>query len=75
MNIKTKGHYCVNKNPQETGEHEVHDVSCESPHLPKPENRIELGWHPDCHSALEEARRHYLNVDGCAECCASCHTR
>ena len=67
--------YCVNKNAQPTGEHEVHnlDVSCH--HLPDLSNRQNLGWHSDCHGAIRQAKEYYLNVDGCAYCCPVCHTR
>ena len=69
------GTYCVNKNAQSTGEHEVHEVKCTSPTLPHPTNRVDLGWHADCHSAVRKAREHYSNVDGCRNCCFPCHTR
>ncbi len=67
--------YILNRNPQSTGEHEVHKMNCENPHLPKPENRIDLGWHPNCKSAIVEARKHFIKVNGCAECCSECNKR
>ena len=67
--------YCVNKNAQNTGEHEVHKISCTSPYLPDEENRIHLGRHADCHSAVRKAREIYNNVDGCYHCCRPCHNR
>ena len=67
--------YCVNKNAQPTGEHEVHETTCEKPNMPEPKNRVDLGWHVDCHSAVKEAKKKYSNVDGCYYCCNPCHTR
>jgi len=66
-------YYCVNKNAQPTGEHEVHKLDTSCPHLPAPENRIDLGWHSDCQSALRKAKEFYSNVDGCAYCCPTCN--
>lgn len=66
--------YCVNKNAP-TGEHEVHDTTCEKPNMPAPQNRVDLGRHANCHSAVSEAKRHYRSVDGCYYCCRPCHTR
>lgn len=65
--------YCVNKQAQTTGEHEVHEMSCNN--LPDSINQQSLGWHSDCHSAVKEAKEHYSNVDGCKHCCRACHTR
>lgn len=67
------GIYCVNKNAQSTGEHEVHLVSCTSKYLPHPDNRKDLGYHEDCHSAIRTARQYYDNVDGCYYCARACH--
>ena len=67
--------YCVNKNPQPTGEHEVHDLDASCSYLPDYSNRLDLGWHTNCHSAVKKAKEHYNNVDGCYYCCSDCHTR
>ena len=66
-------HYCVNKNAQNTGEHEVHKVGCV--HYPDQANRVSLGEHNSCHTAVTAARKHYDNVDGCFYCSIDCHTR
>jgi hypothetical protein len=66
--------YCVNRNAQPTGEHEVHNVDT-CGHLPFTENRIGLGSHVSCFTAVAAARQHFWNVDGCAYCCPQCHTR
>lgn len=64
--------YCVNKQAQSTGEHEVHEMSCN--HLPDSNNQQDLGWHSDCESAVEKAKDYYDNVDGCYYCSEDCHT-
>jgi len=65
--------YYVNKNAQDTGEHEVHEVGCS--YLPHADNRIFLGEFRSCRPAVEEARKHFSNVDGCYYCSRECHTR
>ena len=67
--------YCVNRNAQPTGEHEVHKLDGSCTRLPEKSNQLDLGWHPDCHSAVRKAREFYNNVDGCYYCCASYHTK
>ena len=75
------GKYCVNRNANSGGEHEVHIVEylvstispCER--LPKPANQEGLGVHLNCHSAVRAAKKHYLLVDGCSYCCKPCHTK
>ena len=65
--------YYVNKVAQATGEHEVHTSSCS--YLPLAENRVYLGSFDTCKAAIQEAKKHYANVDGCYYCCRPCHTR
>ena len=67
--------FCVNKNAQPTGEHEVHNLDAGCNHLPEFHNRHQLGNHTNCQSAVTAARRVYNNVDGCAYCAPACHTR
>lgn len=67
--------YCVNKNPQSTGEHEVHNITAGCHKLPDPANRKQLGDHAHCSTAITEAKKHYANVDGCYFCSKACHTR
>lgn len=73
--------YCVNANSQSRTvlggeEHEVHDLTpgaCNR--LPNSENRIPLGSHPNCDSALRAAGNLVTGkVDGCYYCCNPCHT-
>ncbi len=65
--------YYVNRNAQSTGEHEVHKATCGR--LPEPVNRIDLGNHSTCQQAIEAAKKHFTNVDGCAYCSPACHRR
>lgn len=64
--------YCVNRNAQDDGDHEVHRGGCR--YLPLPENRIDLGPCADCHAAVRAARKHYPRADGCYHCSRSCDT-
>lgn len=66
--------YCVNTNAQSNGDHEVHNTdpgAC--PTLPNPSNRLDLGTHLGCHSAVAKAKLAYPTADGCAHCCPLCH--
>ena len=65
--------YYVNRNAQETGEHEVHKETCNR--LPDLVNRIDLGSHSTCQQALAAAKKHFSNVDGCAWCSSACHKK
>ena len=67
--------FIVNKNPQSTGEHEVHNLDAGCSYLPDPANQHPLGIHQDCHGAVAAAQNTYSNVDGCAYCAPDCHTR
>jgi hypothetical protein len=67
--------YCVNKNAQpETGDHEVHDLASEKGCWPDSENRLNLGAYASCGEAVEAAKRHYSDVNGCYHCANECHT-
>ena len=46
--------YYLNRNAQANGDHEVHTEHCQ--HLPEPHNRIYLGEHSGCHSAVATAK-------------------
>ena len=67
--------FCVNRNAQSTGEHEVHNLTARCSYLPQPGNRISLGEHSNCRGAVAAARQHFTNVDGCAYCAPACHTK
>lgn len=64
--------YYVNKNAQTNGDHEVHKSTCLN--LPLIENRINLGNHSSCTSAVIEAKKHFSKVNGCYHCSNPCHT-
>lgn len=65
--------YCVNTNADNRGDHEVHRLDvCNR--LPDLRNRKELGWHPDCKSAVKEAKKTYSTANGCYYCSPDCHT-
>ncbi|MFA6200492.1 MAG: hypothetical protein WC679_08830 [Bacteroidales bacterium] len=65
--------YYVNKNAQDSGEHEVHKESCN--YLPSEDNLIYLGDFPTCAEAIREAKKHYPDVDGCYYCCFPCNKK
>jgi hypothetical protein len=62
--------YCVNNQPQNNGDHEVHRQGC--PWWPA--DRRSLGEHPNCHSAVAMAKVFYGQANGCAHCSKECHT-
>lgn len=65
--------YYVNKNAQSNGDHEVHQsTGCPTP--ANEENRLYLGIFQTCHGAVREAKKHYPQSNGCANCCPDCHT-
>jgi len=72
--------YILNKRMQgsKSGKNfEVHnEETCG--HLPDPVNRLDLGMHPDCHSAKAHAKSKYpknaKDIDGCFYCSNPCHT-
>lgn len=67
--------YYVNKNTQANGDNEVHrsdEVNCQTPAAPH--NRVDLGWHADCHSAVGAAKARGYNANGCYYCANACHT-
>ncbi len=64
--------YLVNTNPQPNGDHEVHTTSCG--HLPNLTNRLDLGEHSTCTTAVAAAKRYYPTANGCYYCANPCHT-
>lgn len=65
--------YYVNKNAQANGDHEVHQATgCPTP--ADEHNRIYLGDFASCHGAVQEAKKHYPQSNGCANCSPACHT-
>lgn len=64
--------YHVNKNAQSNGDHEVHVSGCG--HAPDVANRLQLGEHSTCQSAVREAKKTYSQSNGCYYCSNACHT-
>jgi hypothetical protein len=64
--------FYVNKNAQSNGDHEVHESGCSW--MPAEKNRIYLGSFDNCHEAVEEAKKHYEQVNGCYHCSNPCNT-
>ena len=64
--------YCVNKEAQQNGDHEVHTYECS--YLPSEDNRLYLGSFSTCQEAVLEARKYYSQVNGCYYCSNPCHT-
>ncbi len=65
-------YYCVNKNAQLNGDHEVHRRGCSF--YPEIQNRMNLGSFSNCRGAVQEARKFFSRVNGCYYCSISCHT-
>lgn len=64
--------YYVNRNSQSNGDHEVHVFGCSV--MPQPENRIYVGEHYTCVTAVVAAKQLYYQSNGCYWCCNPCHT-
>lgn len=65
--------YCVNRQQQTNGDHEVHERGCQF--WPSPANALSLGYFSSCASAVQAARQHYHQVNGCRTCSRPCHTQ
>lgn len=66
--------YCVNRNAQPNGDHEVHKMNCLF--LPLPEHQLNLGYFFNCKDAVNEAKKTYpYTADGCHYCCPECDLR
>ena len=64
--------YYVNKNAQSNGDHEVHKSG--RSYMPEENNRLYIGNFDNCHSAVQTAKAHYHQSDGCYYCSNECHT-
>jgi hypothetical protein len=62
--------YYVNNRAQANGDHEVHVSNC--PYFPS--DRTYLGDFTSCAPAVQQAKRHYSQSNGCYTCCRACHT-
>jgi hypothetical protein len=65
--------YYVNKNAQPNGDPEVHVSGCSF--MPDANNRLYLGEHSSCHSAVRKAKENFRQVNGCFYCSRECHTQ
>lgn len=65
--------YCVNRREQANGDHEVHKAGCQ--YWPTQGNAEELGPFPGCAQAVQAAKRHFSQVNGCKTCSYACHTQ
>lgn len=66
--------FYINTNQQANGDNEVHQDPCT--YMPAPQNRVDLGNHPNCQSAVADAKRRWPRgqINGCYYCANACHT-
>lgn len=66
--------YYINTNAQANGDHEVHSDPCS--YMPNTSNRVDLGFHANCQSAVIDAKSRWPNarINGCYYCSKACHT-
>lgn len=62
--------YYVNNNAQANGDHEVHKEGYKY----MPSNKKYLGAFASCYGAVTQAKKTYVNSNGCMTCSAECHT-
>lgn len=62
--------YYVNRNEDNRGHHEVHKDDCHK----LPADRMDLGYHSSCHTAVAQAKLTYPTADGCGICSSECST-
>jgi len=68
--------FIINQNIQANGDYEVHNLTTGCSFMPYPQNRVDLGEHLNCFSAVLAAKRRWPNarINGCYYCCNTCHT-
>lgn len=62
--------YYVNRETDRQGDHEVHTSTCSR----LPHNRIDLGDHFSCYTAVMAAKQFFARSNGCYYCSTVCHT-
>ena len=62
--------YYLNNHPQVDGTHEVHSEDCF--YLQFVYSKRDLGYHINCQSAVDSARKIYPTADGCRICSEEC---
>ena len=65
--------YYVATYPKANRDHEVHRAGCQF--MPMEHGRYFVGRFGNSFDALREARRHYIQSNGCASCLPECHLR
>ncbi len=71
------GRYIINKNKDENGKNEIHnlDVKSTKEHLPDEKNQVKLGDFDSDIKALNFAKQNgWTNADGSKYCCPRIHT-
>jgi hypothetical protein len=68
--------FIINSNAQSSGDHEVHNTTTGCSYMPAASSQIDLGYHPNCQSAVADAKRRWSNnrINGCYYCANACHT-
>jgi hypothetical protein len=61
--------YYLSKTEHRDGYYEVHLADCRY----FPEDRKDLGLHPNCRSAIFEAKKYFAHTNGCFFCLSECH--
>ena len=69
--MRVAGNYHIDKIASETGTHVLHLNGCA--HQPSLENRLQLGYHLDCKSAIITANNTHSSVVGCKYCSIECN--
>lgn len=68
--------FIINSNAQLNGDHEVHNSTTGCTHMPAAASQIDLGYHPNCQSAVAHAKQRWPGnkINGCYYRAAACHT-
>lgn len=60
--------YIVEKEPQSSGKHTIHNLNAFCPDVPNSQFQKMLGIFPTSRAALREAKKHFDLVNGCEKC-------
>jgi hypothetical protein len=68
--------FIINSNQQPNGDHEVHNTTTGCAYMPALANRVDLGSHLNCQSAVADAKRRWpgSKINGGYYCANACHT-
>lgn len=64
--------YYADKEAYDDGDHEIHREDC--PKLPAMERLVPIGEHRFGFQAMKEARKHFIQVNGCSDCMSFYHS-